>query len=92
MVNPIEQLLAPYSRQQDTQLTNIVSQARNLMQQVQGAKDPKAAVMQMIGSNPQAANVWKILQTNGDLKSVAMEMARQRGIDPAALENELRRI
>ena len=83
------QLLASYTPQQNTQLNDLVAQTKRLMQQANNAKDPKTAVLQMIGSNPQAASIWKMLQTNGDLKSMAMEMARQRGIDPAALEKEL---
>ena len=86
------QLLESSTPPTNAQLNEIVTQARTLMQQAKGAKDPKAAVMQMIGTNPQATNVWKLLQSGGDLKSVAMEMARQRGIDPAALEQALRGI
>lgn len=92
MNNPIEQLLsgAPYSSVQNAQMNQLVTQVKGMMQRVQGAKDPKQAMLQMIGSNPQASAIWRLINAGGDYRSVALQMARERGIDPQALEEALK--
>lgn len=92
-MNPIADLLngnnMPAAAQTDARLTQIANAAKQMMQTVKAAQDPKAAMMKMIGSNPQAASILQSMQHGGDLKTLAMNMAKQNGIDPVKLERIL---
>ena len=67
-----------------------MSAARGMMETVNAARDPQAAMLQIIGTNPQIASIWKSYSQHGmDLKTMAMNMARMNGIDPDELVRKL---
>ena len=57
-----------------------IKQIRNL---VQAARNPQAALMNMMGSNPQMKQVQEIIrQRGGDPMQAFRQMAEENGLDP----------
>ncbi len=73
--------------QQPTQqpLNNSIEQVKYLMNTIQSSGNPQAMMNSLFGKNPQLAALAK--QPN--LKSIAEQMARERGIDLNVLINQL---
>lgn len=58
---------------------------------LQSSKNPQALINQMANSNPQMKQVLDLVQNSGgDAKSLFYQMAKQKGIDPETILNQLR--
>ena len=58
---------------------------------VQAANNPMQAVNQMAANDPRMQQVMEIVNQNGgDAKAAFYNMARQRGVDPNAILNQLK--
>lgn len=64
---------------------------KNLMQQIRFAQNPVYALNQMATSNPMLKQaVEYIKQNGGDARTACYNLAREKGIDPTAILNQLR--
>ena len=60
-----------------------VMQFKNAMNMIRNAKNPQAAMIAMIGNNPQMKDVQKIIQDRGgDPMQAFRAMAEENGLDP----------
>lgn len=58
---------------------------------VQAANNPMQAVNQMAANDPRMQHVMEIVNQNGgDARAAFYNMARQRGVDPNAILNQLK--
>ena len=59
------------------------------MAQVKNAANPQAVLAQALQNNPNTSNIYSLLQNNGNLESIAKQMARASKIDINQLINNL---
>ena len=77
MINPI---MAMLGKAQGNPVMQGISQMAGM---VQAAQNPEAAMQQMAQSNPQMQQVMQYVQQNGgDAKAAFYALAKQKGIDP----------
>lgn len=61
------------------------------MQQVQMAQNPQLALNQLLMNNPQLNQAIEFIKQNGnDPKTAFFNLARQKGIDPHSILNQLK--
>jgi len=60
-----------------------MQQIRQVANMVRSARDPQAALMNMMGNNPQMQQVMNIVKKyDGDPMKAFRDMAEQNGLDP----------
>lgn len=85
MPNPILQTLM------SNKLTQAIGPVRQMMQAVQMAGNPVAALQQMASNNPMMKQALTLVQQNGgDAQSAFEKLARENGIDPAQIMSMLK--
>lgn len=85
MPNPILQTLM------SNKLTQAIGPVRQMMQAVQLAGNPAAALQQMASNNPMMKQALTLVQQNGgDAQSAFEKLARENGIDPAQIMSMLK--
>lgn len=85
MPNPILQTLM------SNKLTQAIGPVRQMMQAVQMAGNPVAALQQMASNNPMMKQALTLVQQNGgDAQSAFERLARENGIDPAQIMSMLK--
>ena len=63
----------------------------NMISMLKNIKNPQQLIMNMANSNPQVASVLKEVQANGgNAKDLFYRKAKERGIDPNSILNNLR--
>ena len=61
----------------------MTQQIKRIMNMVNGAQDPQAAMNQMIMGNPHLKQVMDLIsQAGGDPKKAFYALAQQKGVDP----------
>ena len=75
--------------QQQAQLNQAIEQVRGMMQQVKNAPNPEQMLAQLLQNNPNTAMIANLLKSNGDLHSLAQQMAQSGGFDLNAIVNAL---
>ena len=53
-----------------------VEEVRSLMNRLASAKNPQAALMQVLQNNPNAKTIFAMLQSGNSLESIARQMAQ----------------
>ena len=85
MPNPILQTLM------SNKLTQAIAPVRQMMQAVQFAGNPAAALQQMASNNPMMKQALTLVQQNGgDAQSAFERLARENGIDPNQIMSMLK--
>ena len=59
------------------------------MNRLASAKNPQAALMQVLQNNPNAKTIFAMLQSGNSLESIARQMAQTQNIDINQLINQL---
>ena len=81
MSNPILQALG------QSQLGRV----KQMMNMVKAAQNPSAMLNQMLQQNPNYGQISQALQQhNGDYKAAFYDLAKQKGVDPNAILNQLK--
>ena len=63
----------------------------NMINMLKNIKNPQQLIMNMANSNPQVANVLKEVQANGgNAKDLFYRKAKEMGVDPNSILNNLR--
>lgn len=63
----------------------------NMINMLKNVKNPQQLIMNMANSNPQVASVLKEVQANGgNAKDLFYRKAKEMGIDPNSILNNLR--
>lgn len=63
----------------------------NLISAFKAASNPQAFIMQMAGQNPQIASIMQEVQQNGgDAKALFYRKAKEMGIDPDFVLQQIR--
>lgn len=78
-------------------MLNKANPAMNMIGQMMGmiraAGNPQAALTQMMGNNPQMAQVMQIVQQNGgDAKAAFYKMAEQKGVNPEEIISQVKQM
>lgn len=73
-----------------SQLDQSVEQMRGIMRQIKNAPDPQVMLAQMLQNNPNTAMLSNMLKNNGDLESIARQMAASNNINIDELINNLK--
>ena len=60
-----------------------------MMQQIKNAQNPQEMLAQLLQSNPNTAAISGMLQSNGNLESIARQMAKANGFDINQIINQL---
>ena len=64
---------------------------KSMMNGIKSSGNPEAALQQLAGSNPQVRQAISLVQqSGGDPKRAFYELARQRGVNPQDVLNQLR--
>ena len=63
-------------------IQNQILQAKEMINQAQKFRDPKAAIIQMMQSNPQLKDAFEVLNACGDPQKAFYELAKRKGVDP----------
>ena len=72
-------------------LLNQINPVAQLAKTLQSAGDPQAMINQMAQMNPQIRQVQQfIAQSGGDPKTAFYNLARQQGVDPEQILNQVR--
>ena len=71
-------------------LNNSIAQAKQLMQQIQMAKDKQQALVQMLQNNPNSSAIAQMLRNGNSLESIARSLAAAKGVDINDLINQLK--
>ena len=75
----------------NTPISNNLNQIKQLMNMVKSAKNPQAALQNMMQNNPQMKQVQGLIdQYGGDPKTAFYKMAEEKGIDPDQILTMLR--
>lgn len=83
-MNPILELVNKRSN-------NPFNAVRSMMQSVSSSGNPEVVLQQLAGSNPQVRQAIDLVQrSGGDPKRTFYDLARQRGINPQDILNQLR--
>lgn len=65
--------------------------ANNLISMLKSSGNPQQMLMNLMSSNPQVAAVMKEVQANGgDAKSLFYRKAKEMGVDPQTILNQLK--
>ena len=68
-----------------------LQQIKNVMNTIRGARNPQAALMSMMGNNPQMQQVQNIIQQHGgDPMQAFRAMAEENGLDPDEILSMIR--
>ena len=62
------------------------------MSQVKNATNQQAELARILQNNPNTSNIYSLLQSNGNLESIAKQMAQSKGIDINQLISQLSNI
>ena len=67
-----------------------MQQIKNMMHMVQASPNPNAALQNLIAQNPGMQNIINLVNSKGmSMEQVFYALARQRGVDPQTVLNEL---
>lgn len=70
---------------------NTISQIKNMMNLVRGKSNPAQMLQMMSQSNPQFKQVMNMIQQSGKSpKDLFYEMAKQKGVNPDDILNQLK--
>ncbi len=86
MPNPMNNNIPPMMNNNPAmqQIANVINQAK-------GMQNPQAFIQQLSAKNPQAAQqIQQLMQSGKNPKDIAMSIMRQRGINPAQIEQMIR--
>lgn len=84
MINPFMAMLGK------TQGNPIMQQLSQMVGMVKASQNPQALINQMAQSNPQIQQVMDYVQQNGgDAKAAFYAMAKQKGVDPNAIVQQV---
>lgn len=82
-----------YQSMQST-MTNqnpFLANVKNMMNMTKSSGNPQMFLQQMMSKNPQVKQAMEMVQSNGgDAKSLFYALAKQKGIDPNTILNQLR--
>ena len=84
MANPFKQGFQP-TQQSGENLAPI----KNMMQMINGAQNPQAALNMLMQKNPQMAQVMQLIQGRNP-QEVFYAMCKERGVDPNTILNQLK--
>ena len=77
-----------------SRLSGLMSQIapiKQMMGMVQSSGNPQMMIQQMLGNNPQYAQIQKLISDNGgDAQRAFYSLANQMGVDPNEVLNALR--
>lgn len=69
----------------------MIQRAKQMMQTIKAARNPEAALMGMVQSNPQLQQVMNVVKQHGnDPMQAFREMAEQNGLDPDEILSMIR--
>ena len=69
----------------------MIQRAKQMMQTIRAARNPEAALMGMVQSNPQLQQVMNVVKQHGnDPMQAFREMAEQNGLDPDEILSMIR--
>lgn len=69
----------------------MLQKVKQMMSFAKMSRDPQAAIMSMMGNNPQMQQVMSLIQNNGgDAMQVFRQIAQQNGIDPQEILDMLK--
>ena len=84
-------MLGVLSQSRLSGLTNQIASIKQAMNTVRSAGNPQMMLQQILGNNPQYAQVQKLISDNGgDAQRAFYSLANQMGIDPNEVLNALR--
>lgn len=69
---------------------NNISQIRNTMEMLKGAKDPNAMLLNMANQSPQMKKVLDFAKTCKNPKEAFYKMAKEKGVNPEEILSLLR--
>ena len=69
---------------------NNISQIRNTVQMLKGAKDPNAMLLNMANQNPQMKQALSFAKTCKNPKETFYKMAKEKGVNPEEILSLLR--
>lgn len=68
----------------------MIQQIKGIMNQIKMAQNPQLALNQLLSNNPQLQQVINLIKSSGgDPKTTFMNMAKQMGINPQDIINQL---
>lgn len=84
-------MLGVLSQSRLSGLTNQIASIKQAMNTVRSAGNPQMMLQQILGNNPQYAQVQQLISDNGgDAQRAFYSLANQMGIDPNEVLNALR--
>lgn len=69
----------------------MIQQIKGVMNQIKMAQNPQLALNQILMNNPNINSIMELVKNNGgNLQTAFYSLAKQKGIDPQVVLNELR--
>ena len=69
----------------------MIQQIKGVMNQIKMAQNPQLALNQILMNNPNINSIMELIKNNGgNLQTAFYNLAKQKGIDPQVVLNELR--
>ena len=69
----------------------MIQQIKGIMNQIKMAQNPQLALNQILMNNPNINLIMELIKNNGgNLQTAFYNLAKQKGIDPQVVLNELR--
>ena len=90
--NPmLDQINSQRSNNQPQLNPQVIQNVKNMMNQIKLAQNPQMMLNQMMMNNPQFASVINLInQGGGNPETVFYNLAKQKGVDPNCILNQLR--
>lgn len=88
---PLNPMLGVLSQSRLSGLTNQIASIKQIFGMVRSSGNPQMLLQQMLGNNPQYAQVQQLIsESGGDAQRAFYSLANQMGIDPNEVLNALR--
>ena len=70
----------------------MIQQIKGVMNQIKMAQNPQLALNQILMNNPNINSIMELIKNNGgNLQTAFYNLAKQKGIDPQVVLNELQK-
>jgi len=89
LINNQAQRSTPAETQPQQQQQPQIAQLKNMMNAIKTSANPQLAFQSLLNQNPQMQQVYNLIQSSGNPQQLFYELARQRGVDPNSILQQL---
>jgi len=89
LINNQQRNNVPTTTTTETATQPQIAQLKNMMNAIKTSANPQLAFQSLLNQNPQMQQVYNLIQSSGNPQQLFYELARQRGVDPNSILQQL---